>query len=184
MSDPRPYHPTEWEEDQKQAASDAVRNADAAVAHADTAMEQLVRASEDVAANSKAVENLTREAIIADNKKFRRRNGVLVFLTCVLISGMGYMIYRDVFVNSPARVKIEEQTSGLQDANDKLDAINTFIEDVQANDGDGVTRQELQIVFDAVFETKATIEETQATINCVLTAPSPEAARSCGQENL
>lgn len=130
-------------------------------------IEEMVR---EVATRSAAVEQLTKEAIIADNKKFRRRNMVLVILTCVLIAGMGYMIYRDIWVNAPGRDKIAEQTKGLQDANSKLDDINAFIEGI--DDNQSASREELQAVFDAVFDTRE-------ILTCVLQAPDDEAVRAC-----
>lgn len=115
MSEPRPYPPTEWEEEQQQDASDAVQNADDAVAHADETMRELIETSKEIAANTQAVETLTREALIADNKKFRRRNAVLVFLLSIVMAGLSYMIYRDVFINEPQRDEIAAVASKLEE---------------------------------------------------------------------
>lgn len=180
MSDPRPYPPTDWEEEESRSAADAVDRADsaaddasAAAVHAKATMEDLIETSKEIAATSRAVEKITRDSVIADNKRFRRRNAVLVFLTCILIVGMGYMIHRDVWVNGPERDKIAEQTAGLQDANEKLDEINAFIDRIEADsNNDGTDEEELQAVFDAVFETREMVE-------CVLTATDEASAREC-----
>lgn len=122
MNEPRPYPQTEWEEEQKSDADAAVvdaqvavENADDAVAHANETMSILVETSKEIAANTTAVEKLTRESLIADNKKFRRRNAVLVFLTSVLIVAVGYLVYRDVFINAPQRDNLVEISETLQE---------------------------------------------------------------------
>lgn len=178
MSDPRPYQPTEWETENKEDADAAVNAADiaeekaaSAAADARLTMKDLVETSREIAATSRAVEKITRDSVISDNKRFRRRNAVLVFLTSALIIGMSYMIYRDIWINSPERAKIAEQTRGLQDANVKLDHIEDFIEEVRAGQDNG-QQEELQEVFKAVFETRD-------MIRCILTAPDETAARGC-----
>lgn len=140
--------------------------------HVLDALNKIVDRADEIAADSAAVQTVTREAIIADNVKFRRRNGILVSLVVILLIGVGVMVYRDIYVNAPEREKISQQTKGLQDANEKLDNIEDFIVEVQNNDGDGVTRQELEVVFEAVFDTKQMVE-------CVLKAPDDAAAREC-----
>lgn len=105
--DPRPYPQTEWEKEQQRDATDAVDNADAAVVHADATMQSLIETSKEIAANSKAVEKLTRESLIADNKRFRRRNAVLVSLLSAVLILVGIMVYRDVFIVGPQRNDIE-----------------------------------------------------------------------------
>jgi hypothetical protein len=171
MSEQRPYPRTEWEEEQKRDTDDAVERAEEAVIHADAAMVAIMDSSKEIAASTKAVETLTRDALIADNKRFRRRNAVLVFLTSVLILGMGFMIYRDVYITSPQREKIEQQTKGLQSANDKLDSINEFIEEVKADQGGGAS-PETQAVFKAILETRMIVD-------CLAAAPDHAAAQQC-----
>lgn len=154
--DPRPYPPTDWEEDESQAASDAVEDAHDAVdsavfaaEHAKKTMSELVEISRDISATSKAVEKVTRDSVIADNKRFRRRNAVLVFLTCVLISGMGYLIYRDIYVSAPQREKITAIAEKLEEcttpgprtptADDPTTGHKCF-DDGQARTGEAITK--------------------------------------------
>jgi hypothetical protein len=161
---PRPFEATEWEEDNR----DEHR---AAGAKASNDMQDLIEATKAMADSSAAVERLTKESIVADNKKFRRRNGVLVSLIIVLCIGIGYLIYRDVAINAPGRDKIAAQTVGLQDANAKLDDINEFINEIRS-DGEEPTDPQLQEVFNTVFE-------IEATLDCVLTAPDDASIAAC-----
>lgn len=115
MNDPRPYPPTDWEEEKSQDAADAADRADAAVVHADEAMKELVESSKQIAASTTAVEKLTRESLIADNKKFRRRNSVLVFLLSVNLILMSVMVSREVLIVGPQRDDIEEIALTLEE---------------------------------------------------------------------
>ena len=70
-----------------------------------------------------------------------------------------------------------EQTADLKEANRKLDDINAFIVRVESNnnESDGASEEELQAVFEAVFDTRE-------ILNCVLTAPDDAAVRACAEE--
>lgn len=163
----RPFESTDWE-------TEIVEDNRAAGVRANDDINELITATQAIADNATAVEKLTRESIVADNKKFRRRNGVLVSLIVVLCLGIGYLIYRDVAINAPGRDRIAAQTEGLQDANEKLDDINEFIEEIQAAE-DQPTDPQLQEVFNTVFQ----IEDT---LNCVITAPDEAAIAACAAE--
>jgi hypothetical protein len=115
MSDQRPYPRTDWEEEEKRDAAAAVENADAAVLHAESTMAALIETSREIAANSKAVETLTRESLISDNKKFRRRNAVLVFLTSVVIVLLSVVLIREIYVVGPQRNDIESIAINLEE---------------------------------------------------------------------
>lgn len=190
MSDPnvsddkdvRPFGTTDWEaeivEDSRaageKASDDMAGYMEASRVRGEKAsgeIHELIAATQAIADNASAVEKLTRESIVADNNKFRRRNGVLVALIIVLCLGMGYLIYRDVSLNAPERAKIVAQTEGLQSANRKLDKINAFIDQIQ-DDGDEPTDPQLQEVFNTVFE-------IEATLDCVLTAPDDASIAAC-----
>lgn len=107
MTDPeaRPFPQTDWEAEQNQV------NTDAATVRGD----EFIELSKEIAAESAAVAQLTRDAIIADNKKFRRRNGVLVFLVCLLCAVTAGLLWRDVFVNAPQREALVEVTQKLEE---------------------------------------------------------------------
>lgn len=168
MTDPeaRPFAQTEWEADQNESAGMVTTD--------------LLELSRQIQEESAAVATLTREAIVADNKKFRRRNSVLVGLCCVMIVALGFLVYRDVYINSPERARIVAQTNDLINANEKLDEINAFIEEVEdSNNESGASDEQLQAVFEAVFDTRE-------ILTCVLTAPDDAAVRACaalGQES-
>jgi hypothetical protein len=115
MTEPRPYERTTWEEEEKGDRDTVVDHAAAAVEHADAAMQDLINVSKDIAANSAAVEQLTRESLITDNVRFRRRNAVLVFLSAVLLVGLSFLLYRDVYVSGPQRDKVEAVADRLEE---------------------------------------------------------------------
>lgn len=115
MSNLRPYERTDWESEQHKDATDAAQDADAAAIHADETMKDLIKTSKDIAASTQAVEQLTRDSLIADNKRFRRRNAVLVLLLSAVLLLVGIMVYRDVFIVGPQRDEIEEIALTLEE---------------------------------------------------------------------
>lgn len=106
--DPRPYPPTDWEEDNAHSAEEAVR-------HADRTMEELVELSKDMAASGAAVEKLTRESVIQDNRRFRRRNAVLVILLVANMLLTAGLLGREILVVGPQRNLIENIAVQLEE---------------------------------------------------------------------
>lgn len=155
----RPFDPTEWERTSELHAHQ--RSED---------INNLIKASQEIADDTKAVQALTKESLISDNKRFRRRNTTLVSLVIMLLAAVGFLVYRDIFINGPERDIIRQNTAGLQEANAKLDDINEFIESI---DSDPEPDPQLQEVFRAVFE----IRETTRAFVCSI--PDPRAEEIC-----
>jgi hypothetical protein len=97
----RPYSQTDWE-----------RSVDA---EQHRTVEELIETSRQIAAESTAVSTLTREAVIADNKKFRRRNTVLLTLISLLLIFELVEGVREFFVVGPQRDDIEEIAKTLEE---------------------------------------------------------------------
>jgi hypothetical protein len=53
--------------------------------------------------------------LISDNKKFRRRNAVLVFLTSVVIVLLSVVLIREIYVVGPQRNDIESIAINLEE---------------------------------------------------------------------
>lgn len=104
----RPFPQTDWEQEQNDAAVQASDE------HKD-ALDQFIEVSRQVSAESTAVAKLTRESLIADNKKFRRRNTVLVTLVSLLCLVTGGLLWRDIFVNAPQRDALVHVTQKLEE---------------------------------------------------------------------
>ena len=132
-------------------------------------IEDMVR---EVADRAAAVEAVTKESIIEDNKKFRRRNTVLLVLVVMLLVSQAVQQVRYYTTSKPQNDRIEDAINAIDVNQSSLDEITAFIERVENDNNDGVTREELQVVFKAVFETRDMVE-------CVLTAEDDAAVRAC-----
>lgn len=136
-------------------------------------VEEMAQRAEEMAARTEAVETLTKESVIADNKKFRRRNTVLLIGIALLLLSQLIQQARYYLDTKPQNDKQTEVLQQLEDNQADLDELVTFVREVRDNpDEPGASREELQAVFDAVFDTKAMIE-------CVLSAPNDQAVRNC-----
>lgn len=83
--------------------------------HIEAMVKDMAERAEEVADRSAAIETITRESIIADNKKFRRRNAVLVILLSAQLVLSSIMVAREVFVVSPQRDEIEAIAQTLEE---------------------------------------------------------------------
>lgn len=83
--------------------------------HIEDMVQEVAERADEVAARSEAIETLTKESIIADNAKFRRRNGVLVALVSLLLILQLIQTGRELFVIGPQRDDIETVVQILEE---------------------------------------------------------------------
>lgn len=93
---------------------------------------------------SKSLKNVTLETVLAENGRFRRRNNVLIAMIFVLVLLNIYQQYRSTFVTGPKLDDIEKTVNGpLSKANEGIDKINAFIDQVKVTGAQNAAQQQL-----------------------------------------
>jgi hypothetical protein len=105
-ADVRPFEATEWEAERADATTEHEARAVEIGANQDNQLSTLIETTKVIAANAIAVEKLTKESLIAENKHARRRNRLLTGMVAVLLAITGYMAYRDLYIHTPQRESI------------------------------------------------------------------------------
>ena len=119
---------------------------------------------------SGAIRNVLIDNIDAENRRFRRRNNVLLTVTFCLLFSVGALLWRSVFVTGPQIDRTEQTVTGpLSDANRKLDELVTYIEAQQARADAGAATVQLAL---------AQIDQLRALI-CA--SEDPARLEACGQ---
>lgn len=121
-AEPRHIQPTAWEEEHIQSAIAANDKSDqkvqGLVESGDKQLsdiQELVETSKQIQASAAAVEKMTRESLVSENRSVRRRNVLLTFLVCVLLLSVGALLYRDLFVSGPQRDEITSIATRLEE---------------------------------------------------------------------
>lgn len=145
----------------------------------DARFEELIESSREMAASAEAVQKLTRDAVIAENKSVRKRNTILLIGIGLLLISHAVQQARYYLVSQPQNTRIEDAIGKIEVNQDSLDEIVGFIDEVRSSneEGNAEFEEELQMVFTAVFETREMLK-------CVLLSGTedPASAVACAEK--
>lgn len=125
----------------------------------DPTTQTVLDAVEVISASALAVEKLTAEALVNDNKIFRRRNRLLITALVILILLTCFQIYRQIYVTGPRAENTAQTVEEIQEANEGIELLLNFINESQANNPEAAELQER--VFEAALEIRYLICVTQ-----------------------